>query len=166
MTEQVEQWACIKSCLKLEHSSVETIWIIQKAAVMGNWWLAALTQCIHSCITSHAEFFGETSNHPGDSAPYSPYLVLCDFWLLLKLKSPLKGKRFQTINETEEIKEGSWWWLGKLCEVPRCLLWRGQRHRCLMYNISCIFFNKCLHFSYYMAGYLLDRPCIFPHYHC
>ena len=22
------------------------------------------------------------------------------------------------------------------------------------YNVSCIFFNKCLYFSYYMAGYL------------
>ena len=24
--------------------------------------------------------------------------------------------------------------------------------------VSCIFFNKCLYFSYYVAGYLLDRP--------
>ena len=31
--------------------------------------------------------------------PYSPDLVLCDFWHFRKLKSPLKGKRFQTINE-------------------------------------------------------------------
>ena len=28
-----------------------------------------------------------------------------------------------------------------------------------MYNVSSIFFNKCLYFSYYMAGYLLDRTC-------
>ena len=27
--------------------------------------------------------------------------------------------------------------------------------------VSCIFFNKCLYFSYYVAGYLLDRPCIY-----
>ena len=37
MTEQVEQRICIKFCIKLEHSSVETIQMIQKAAAMGNW---------------------------------------------------------------------------------------------------------------------------------
>ena len=31
MTEQVEQEICIKFCIKLEHSSMETIWVIQKA---------------------------------------------------------------------------------------------------------------------------------------
>ena len=29
---------------------------------------------------------------------------------------------------------------------------------CTMLLVSCIFFNKCLYFSYYMAGYLLDKP--------
>ena len=37
MTEQVEQQICIKFCIKLEHSSTETIQMIQKAAAMGNW---------------------------------------------------------------------------------------------------------------------------------
>ena len=36
MTEQVEQGISIKFCIKLEHSSVETIWMIQKAAALGN----------------------------------------------------------------------------------------------------------------------------------
>ena len=31
MTELVEQWICIKFCIKLEHSSMETIQMIQKA---------------------------------------------------------------------------------------------------------------------------------------
>ena len=31
MTEQVEQQVCIKFCIKLEHSSLETIQMIQKA---------------------------------------------------------------------------------------------------------------------------------------
>ena len=34
--------------------------------------------------------------------PYSPYLAPCDFWLFPKLKSPLKGRRFQTANDIEE----------------------------------------------------------------
>ena len=29
---------------------------------------------------------------------------------------------------------------------------------CTMFLVSCIFFNKCLYFSYFMAGYLLERP--------
>ena len=37
MTEGVEQRICIKICIKLEHSSTETIPMIQKAAAMGNW---------------------------------------------------------------------------------------------------------------------------------
>ena len=32
---------------------------------------------------------------------------------------------------------------------------------CTMFLVSCIFFNKCLYFSYYMAGYLLDRPRVY-----
>ena len=37
MTELVEQRIRIKFCVKLEHSSTETMWMIQKAAAMGNW---------------------------------------------------------------------------------------------------------------------------------
>ena len=36
MTEQVKQQICIKLCIKLEHSSTETIWVIQRATAMGN----------------------------------------------------------------------------------------------------------------------------------
>ena len=33
---------------------------------------------------------------------YSPDLVPCDFWFFPKLKSPLKGKRFQAIDEIQQ----------------------------------------------------------------
>ena len=36
MTEQVEQRIYIKLFVKFEHSSAQTIWMIQKAAGMGN----------------------------------------------------------------------------------------------------------------------------------
>ena len=63
----------IKFCVKLEHSSSETTRMIQKAAAVGNWWWAASWwHCTHSCITSQAEFFDITSNHPGNSAPLKP----------------------------------------------------------------------------------------------
>ena len=88
--------------------------MIQKAAAMGNWWLAALSgQHDHSCIMSPAEFSGETSNHPGDSAPHSPDLVPGNFCLFPKLKSPLKGKRFQIINEIQENTTGQLMAIGR-----------------------------------------------------
>ena len=37
LTERVQPRACIKLCIKREHSSVETIQLIQKAATMGSW---------------------------------------------------------------------------------------------------------------------------------
>ena len=49
--------------------------------------------------------------------------------------------------------------LGELCEVPSCLLWRELRCHCLAHNVYRIFFNKCLCFSYYMAGYFLNIGC-------
>ena len=60
MTEQVEQQICIKFCTKLQHSSAETIGMIQKAAAMGIWWLAASSwECACLCVTSHAEFLAK-----------------------------------------------------------------------------------------------------------
>ena len=115
--------------------------MIQKAIAMCNLWLAASSQqCALLCITSPAELFGETSNHPGNSDPYSPDLAPWDFWLFAKLKSPLKGKRFQMVHEIQENTWGSWPQLGELCEVSRCLLWRGLRHRGPMYNVSCFLY--------------------------
>ena len=72
----------------------------------GDWQLNHYNASAHASLTPHAEFFGETSNHPGDSGPYSPNLVPCDFWLFPKLKSPIKGKRFQTIDEIRENTMG------------------------------------------------------------
>ena len=73
MTEQVEQHTHIQVCIKFGHSSVETAWWIQKATAVGNWWSAA-SPLQHVCfrITSRAEFFDKTSNHPGDSALLQP----------------------------------------------------------------------------------------------
>ena len=99
----VQQWICIKFCIKLEHSSMKTIWLIQKATAMGTWWLAASSQqCAHSCITSLTELLAKHQITQVTQPPYSPDLAPCDFWLFLKLKSPLKGNRFQTGDEIEE----------------------------------------------------------------
>ena len=72
--------------------------------------------------------------------------------------------------EREEVS-GHWWNSGKYDRAAdgdweNCvrsqggLFRRGLRNHCPMYDVSCIFFNKSLWFSYYIAGYLLDRPRI------
>ena len=124
MTEQVEQQICIRFCVKLEHFSVETIWTIQKAAAMGNWWLAASSWLrAHSRIVSCTEFFGETSNHPGDSAPLQPRFG--DLQLFPKLKSLLKEKRFQTICEIQENISGQLMATGRTAWGPKVPTLKG-----------------------------------------
>ena len=126
MNEWVEQWIWTKFWVKLKHFSTETIQMIQKAATMGTWGLAASRrQRACSCIMSHAEFFGETSNHPGDSDPYSPDLVSCDFWLFPKQKSPLKVKRFQTIDEIQENTTGQQMVIGRTVWGPNVPALKG-----------------------------------------
>ena len=98
------QWICIKFRVKLEHSSKKTIWMIQKSTAIGNWWLAASSrQCTRSCIASCAKLFGETSNHPGDSAP-----LQSRFGTLRILTFPKTKITF----ERQEILD-CWWDSGK-----------------------------------------------------
>ena len=166
MTEWVEQWICIKFCVKLEHSSVETIRMIQQAEAMGNRWLAASSQQhVHSCITSCAEFFSKTSNHPGDSAPLQTRFVI----ILWHLAFPQTKITF----ERKEISDCPWE-SGKYdgaadSDWGDCVRSQGAYSEgdwgvivlCTMFLVSCIFFNKCLYFSYYMAGYFMDRHCVY-----
>ena len=143
MTDRVEQQICIKFCIKIEHSTTEAIQMIQKAAAVGNWWLAAASRHVHSCITSPAAVLGEMSNHPGDPALLQPR-----FGALRLLAFPQTKITF----EREEISNhrwhsgkydwaASWWQLGELCEVPRYLLWRRLRCHCPMYNVSWILYH-------------------------
>ena len=105
----VKDWArekqiCIKLSVELEHYSTETIWMIQKATAMGNWWLAASSQSQHhtgSCIS--CRILGETSNHPGYSDPLQPRFGT--LWLLASPKIKITFER-------EEISE-HWWDSGK-----------------------------------------------------
>ena len=72
---------CVAIALKMSNRSASNFvlslnvppWklrMIQKATAMAIWGLAASSpQCACSCITSRAEIFGKTSNHPGDSVP-------------------------------------------------------------------------------------------------
>ena len=92
MTEQLEQQICIKFCVKLELSSMETIGMIQRPQLLaaGEW------QLHHDKEPTYAShlvqsFFVKYQITQVTQHPYSPDLVPCDFWIFPKLKSPLKG---------------------------------------------------------------------------
>ena len=66
MTEQVEQRICIKFCTKLEHSSEETIWTIQKD-LRDNAMRAAPIKVWHECFKDGGESV-ESDTHSGRPA--------------------------------------------------------------------------------------------------
>ena len=129
--------------------SMESIQMIQRATSMGNWWLAVSSQqhaC--SCIKSHAEFLAKHQIAQVTQPPYSPALAPCDFWLFPKLKSPLKGKRFQTINDIQEHMTGHPMAIGRTVWGPNFDGDWGIIVLCIMFLVSWIFFNKCLYFFF------------------
>ena len=133
MTEWVEQKLCNKFCAKLDHSSVETIWMIQKAAAMGNWWLAASSwQHAHSCISCRV--FWQNIKLPRLLSPRTD-LAPQNFWVFPKLKSPLKGKRVQTINDIQENMIGQWVVIGGT-------VW-GPKVPTLMETEASLFYVQC-----------------------
>ena len=136
--EWAEQWICIKFCVKLEHPSLETIVMIQATAV-GNWWLAASSrQHLLSCITSPAECLAEHQITQVAQPHYSPDLVPCDFWLFPKLKSPLKGKRFQTIDEIQENMTGQLMVTGRTVWGPKVPILK--RTEVLLSHVHCFLY--------------------------
>ena len=130
---------------------METIWMIQKATAMSNWWLAASSQQ-HTCssTTSWAEFFGERSNHPGDSGPLQPRFGAS--WLLA-------FPRTKNIFEREDSSD-HWWHSGKYNGTAdgnweSCVRSQGAKYfegdwgvivLWTVFLVSCTFFNKCLFF--------------------
>lgn len=64
--------------------------------------------------------------------PYSPDLAPCDFFLFPKLKRPMKGRRFATI---EEIKTASLEELKAISksDYEKCFEdWKKRRHKCIV----------------------------------
>ena len=107
MNEQVEQHICIKVCIKLEHPSGsysdDSEGFSYGQLVIGSF-VAIMCLLMHhiSCIV----FWQKHQITQATQPRYSPDLAPSNFWLFPKLKSPLKGKRFQTIDENRENVTG------------------------------------------------------------
>ena len=48
------------------------------------------------------EFMAKSSTNMIEQPPYSPDMATADFFLFLKLKLPLQGTRFQSIEDIEK----------------------------------------------------------------
>ena len=110
---------------------------------MDNQWMAtSLWQCIlRSCTISHAEYFSETSNHPGDSVPLPPRFCALRFLAFPKLKSPLKEKRFHTIDEIQENMMGQLMTIGRTLWGSKVPTLKGTEAslsyvQCFLYLVS------------------------------
>ena len=84
----------------------------------GDW------QLHHNNIPTHASylmqrFLAKYQITQVIQSPYSPDLVPCDFWLFPRLKSHLKGKRFQTIDEIQENMTGQQMVIGRTVWGPK-----------------------------------------------
>ena len=110
---------------------------------------------------SLAKFFGETSNHPGDSALLQPRFGAPRLLTVPKTKIVFERDEISDLQgdsgKYDRAADG---------DVENCVrsqgayFERGVRCHCPLYSVSCIFFKKCLYFSYYKAGSLLDRSYV------
>ena len=175
MTEWVEQWICIKFCLQIQHFSVQTIWMIKKAFRHGAM-STAQVKMWHKCFKDDWESF-ESDPCSGRSITSKTPENVDHVWAAINKDCQLTvwelevdlGIPKTTVSEILTQDYGIKRVIAKF--IPQLLLpehhaavandtertvwgpkvptWRGPRHHCPMYNISCIciFFNKCLCFS-------------------
>ena len=104
-------------------------------------WATVHWQLYHDNMPDQAshlrQFFGKTSNNLGDSAPLQP----CDFCLFPKLKSPLKGKRFHTVDNIQENATGQLMETGRTLWGPKVPTLKGTEVslsyiQCFLYLVS------------------------------
>ena len=114
----------------------------------------------HSCILSGAVFFAKHHITQVTQPPYSPDLVPCNFWLFPKLKSPLKGERFQTVNEIQENTTGQLMAIERTVWGTEAATLKGTEVslsyvQCFLYLVSSSVNVSNFHISW-LAGYFLD----------
>ena len=142
MTERVEQWMCIKFCMKLEHSSKKLFIGFRRPQL----WAIGDRQLQHDNMpTSESHllqsFLAKHQINQVTQLSYSPDLVPCDFWLFPKWKSPLKGKRFQTVDEIQENMTEQLMVIGRTVWGPKVPTLKGTEVslsyvQCFLYLVS------------------------------
>ena len=155
MIEQAEQQLCIKYYIKLEHSLCRNYSDGSEGHSYGELVIGSFITTMHPLMHHiSCRVFWKKSNHPGDSAPLQPRFGTR--WLLAFPKTKITFAR-------EEIS-GCQWDPGRYDgtadgDWENCVRSQGAYFEgdwgifvlCTMFLVSCIFFNKCLCFSYYMV---------------
>ena len=140
--------------------------MIQKATAVGNWWLAASSQqCARSCITSPAEIFGKTSNHPGDLDPLQPRFGILWLAAFPKTKITFEGRRFQTMNEIQENMMGQLMAIGTTVWGPKVPILKGTEVslsyvQWFLYRVSSSI-NASIFILHRYGWIPLNSPCIY-----
>ena len=133
--------------------------MIQKAATMGNWWLAASSQqCACLCIMPRAKFFGKPSNHPGDSISLQPRFGTLQLLAFPKTKITL-GNKFQTISEIRETMTGQLMETGRTVWGPKVPTLKGTEAslpcvQCFLYLVSSV--NGSIFHSTWLDAFCTD----------
>ena len=139
--------------------------MIQKATPVGNWWLGASSW-------HHASFMHRVSCRVLQWNIKSPRWLghpTAQTWL------PATSGFSQTKITFEKDKISDHEWASGKCDRAADSNWEncvkaqgayfegdwGRIIRRTIFLVFCIFFNKCLYFSCYMTGFLLDTPCSF-----
>ena len=155
MTEWVEQQICIKFCVKLERSySYDSECRSYGLLVIGSF-----IRTMHLLMQNILCEFFFVKHQMNQVIQPSRFGIL---WILAFPKTKITFER-------EEISDHPWD-SGKYDGAAdgnweNCVRCQGAYFEgdwgvivlCTMFLVPCIIFNKCLYFSYYMTGYLLER---------
>ena len=150
MTEWIEQPICIKFSFKLEHSSMETIRMIQKSSAMGNWWLVASSHLLMQRFLAKHQIL-QVAQHP--LRPRFSTL-----WFLAFPKTKITFER-------EEISDNQWDSGKYNYNWENCVksqgtyfeyltLWRGRRYNCPMYNFFVYLLSSSVNVSIFHITWL------------
>ena len=144
MTEQEEQWICNRFCIKLEHSSPDTIQMIQKASSYGKLVIGSFITTMHLLahhVSCRVVWWNIKS--PRWLSPTTTQILLktkitfergeiSDHqWDLGKCDRTADGDWENSVRSQSAYFEGDW----------------GIVVICTMFLVSCIFFSKCLYVS-------------------
>ena len=128
-------------------------------------WATDDWQLPHDNVPAHhvsCRVFWQNIKSPKWLSPLHPRFGALQHLAFPKTKSHLKGKRFQTVDEIQENTMGQLMVMGRAVWGPKVPTLKGTEVSlsyiwCFLYLV----YSITVSFSYYMAGYFLDRPHLY-----
>ena len=130
-------------------------------------WATGDWQLHHDNVPTHAShlmqrFWWNIKSPRWLSSPNSPNLAPCNSWLFLKLKSSLKGKTFQTVDEIQKNRTGQPMVIGRTVWGPKAPTLEGTEASLSYVRCSLSLVSSLVNVSiFHITGWIvLDRPHI------